>query len=207
MNLKGFSKLGVIGAGSYGSVYVWRHNLTGQLYSVKECSKAVLKAKSSIHTALREVSCSSAVHGSPYCEGYAWVALSATHIYFAQVFRERGDLERWLLAVPGRRFEESVARFYAAQVVLALRDLHASGIVHRDIKASNILVDNHGSISLTDWGLSVFLHRCSQTTPDYARVCRGDIPDTTDSCCLGCSHVGRIKELGEAMEDAAKIFR
>ena len=171
--LASFVKLGVVGQGSYGSVYVWRHRLSGQLFSVKECSKHILKAKGSVHTSIREVSCSLAVSGSPFCEGYAWVAQSETHIYFAQCFKARGDLERWLLGVPGRRFEESVARFYCAQLVLALRAIHGMGLVHRDVKASNVLVDASGALSLTDWGLSVFLHRCSTASPDYARPCRG----------------------------------
>lgn len=71
---------------------------------------------------------------SAWCEGYAWIACDARHIYLAQRFVERGDLERWLLATPQRRFEEGVARFYAAQVVLALRTLHAAGVIHRDLK-------------------------------------------------------------------------
>lgn len=58
VSLSAFARLGVIGQGSYGSVYVWRHKLTGQLYSVKVCEKAVLKSKSSVHTAIRELACS-----------------------------------------------------------------------------------------------------------------------------------------------------
>jgi hypothetical protein len=58
VSLSAFARLGVIGQGSYGSVYVWRHKLTGQLYSVKVCEKAVLKSKASVHTAIRELACS-----------------------------------------------------------------------------------------------------------------------------------------------------
>jgi serine/threonine protein kinase len=151
--------------------------------------KAVLKAKASVHTAIREVSCAASVAGSPFCESYAWVAQSEAHIYFAQAFKARGDLESWLLGAPGRKFEEGTARFYVAQVALALRALHGAGLVHRDVKASNVLVDASGALSLTDWGLSVFLHRCSTGQPDYARVCRGGAAESTDMCCLGCQHV------------------
>lgn len=48
----------------------------------------------------------------------------------------RGDLERWLLAQPSKRFDEGTARYYAAQIVLALKHLHCAGVVHRDISAS-----------------------------------------------------------------------
>ena len=58
VSLSAFTRLGVIGQGSYGSVFVWRHKLTSQLYSVKVCEKAVLKSKASVHTAIRELACS-----------------------------------------------------------------------------------------------------------------------------------------------------
>ena len=54
-------------------------------------------------------------------------------------FLQRGDLERFLLQFPGRRFPEHIARFYAAEIVLALKHLHSRGIVHRDLKVRSTL--------------------------------------------------------------------
>jgi serine/threonine protein kinase len=50
--------------------------------------------------------------------------------------------------------EEDQARMYIAETVLALEYLHARGIVHRDLKPDNMLIDRHGHIKLTDFGLS-----------------------------------------------------
>lgn len=50
--------------------------------------------------------------------------------------------------------DESVARFYIAEIILALEMLHNLGIVHRDLKPDNILLDAAGHAKLTDFGLS-----------------------------------------------------
>jgi len=52
------------------------------------------------------------------------------------------------------RFTEDRARFYMAELVLALEYLHLQGVVYRDVKPENILIDAEGHIRLTDFGLS-----------------------------------------------------
>jgi serine/threonine protein kinase len=130
------------------------------------------------------------------------VSCDARRIYLAQRFVERGDLERWLLGTPNRRFDENTTAFYGAQIVLALRALHTNGAIHRDLKASNLLVDSNGYITLTDFGLSVFAHRCSMTDADFARVCAGEAPVSTDICCRGCQQVKTLNELSKYAAEA-----
>lgn len=63
-----------------------------------------------------------------------------------------GDLKS-LLTVSGF-FDEASARFYCAEITLALQYLHSHGIVHRDIKPDNMLLSATGHVKLTDFGLS-----------------------------------------------------
>ena len=71
------------------------------------------------------------------------------------------------------RFEENVARFYAAEILLGLQYLHENNIVYRDLKPENILLDEKGHIRLTDFGLSKILLENDATalslrgTPEY----------------------------------------
>lgn len=150
-----FEQMGCIGTGSYGAVHVWRHKLTGVCYAVKSMDKRVLKHKSSVHTVVRELACTLAVLDSPYVCGFEFSFTEGDLVHMGMRMMWRGDLERWLLAQPQRRFEESTARFYAAQLVVGLKHLHSAGVIHRDLKASNCLIDDQGHVRITDFGLAV----------------------------------------------------
>ena len=68
-------------------------------------------------------------------------------------FMKGGDFSS-LLEGCGGAFDEDTAKYYLAQIVLALEYLHSNGVIHRDLKPENILVDSEGHIKLTDFGLS-----------------------------------------------------
>eukprot|EP01041_Mallomonas_annulata_P001136 gene1136-2202_t len=53
-----------------------------------------------------------------------------------------------------KRFSESMTRFYAAEIALALRALHDVGVAYRDLKPENILLDAEGHVKLADFGLA-----------------------------------------------------
>ena len=51
-------------------------------------------------------------------------------------------------------FSEDLARFYGAEMVLAIEHLHQNGIIHRDLKPENVLLDAAGHVKITDFGLA-----------------------------------------------------
>lgn len=67
-------------------------------------------------------------------------------------FMKGGDFSSLLESVGA--FDEETAKYYLAQIVLALEYLHSKGVIHRDLKPENILIDGEGRIKLTDFGLS-----------------------------------------------------
>ena len=81
-----------------------------------------------------------------------------------------GELKRHLTQM--KRFDENHARFYAVQIALALGHLHSKNVVHRDLKAANILVGEDGYIHVTDFGLAKIVQENQEAnsfcgTPEY----------------------------------------
>lgn len=74
------------------------------------------------------------------------------YLYFVMEFCPGGDMMSWLMKLDV--FEEEIAAFYVAELVVAVQAMHACGYVHRDLKPDNILFDRHGHIKLTDFGLA-----------------------------------------------------
>lgn len=56
--------------------------------------------------------------------------------------------------VKKKRLRENVAKFYIAEIILAIEHLHDNDILYRDLKPENVLIDYDGHIKLTDFGLS-----------------------------------------------------
>lgn len=84
-----------------------------------------------------------------------------------------GDLHTARQRQPGKHFSEMAARFYAAEVLLALEYLHVMGVIYRDLKPENVLVRQDGHIMLSDFDLSL---RCivRPTLVKSASVMEGD---------------------------------
>ena len=73
-------------------------------------------------------------------------------LYFVMDFCNGGELFYHLRK--DCKFSEKRARFYAAQLVEAIRCLHTNGIIYRDLKPENVLLDGEGNLKITDFGLS-----------------------------------------------------
>ncbi|CAL4923850.1 unnamed protein product [Urochloa decumbens] len=89
-----------------------------------------------------------------------------------------GDLHALRQRQPGKHFPEHAARFYAAEVLLALEYLHMLGVVYRDLKPENVLVREDGHIMLSDFDLSL---RCA-VSPTLVRSSPHPDPRNAQTC-------------------------
>ncbi|XP_065030233.1 serine/threonine-protein kinase D6PKL1-like [Musa acuminata AAA Group] len=102
-----------------------------------------------------------------------------------------GDLHVVRQKQPGRSFSESAARFYVAEVLLALEYLHMLGVIYRDLKPENILVREDGHIMLSDFDLSL---RCS-VSPTLLRSSSLDTQESAKKLSGPCAENSCIDPL------------
>ena len=89
----------------------------------------------------------------PFIMGLEYAFQDSQRLYLIMEFVNGGELF-FHLKQSRNGFDEGRAKFYAAEIILALEYLHKSGVVYRDLKPENILIDSDGHIRLTDFGLS-----------------------------------------------------
>lgn len=149
-----FEVLRLLGKGTFGQVYQVRKNDTDRIYAMKVLSKKVIVKKKEIaHTiGERNILVRTSTAASPFVVGLKFSFQTPADLYLVTDYMSGGELF-WHLQKEGR-FAEDRAKFYIAELVLALEHLHDNDIVYRDLKPENILLDANGHIALCDFGLS-----------------------------------------------------
>ena len=121
---------------------------------MKVLSKKVIVQKKEVAHTLgeRNILVRTAMADSAFIVGLKFSFQTPTDLYLVTDYMSGGELF-WHLQKEGR-FHEARAKFYIAELILALQHLHEHDIVYRDLKPENILLDAKGHIALCDFGLS-----------------------------------------------------
>eukprot|EP00879_Flechtneria_rotunda_P001387 GHRR01001538.1.p1 GENE.GHRR01001538.1~~GHRR01001538.1.p1 ORF type:complete len:1213 (+),score=453.23 GHRR01001538.1:393-3641(+) len=141
----------VIGTGQFGLVRVVRHVKTNEVYALKVMHKAPLVEAKQIEHVVNEHAILGEVH-HPFLVTLVGAYQDATSLYLLQEWVPGGELFHHL-DIEGS-FNDATACFYAANVLLALETLHMQGIVYRDLKPENLLLDTQGYIKMADFGFA-----------------------------------------------------
>lgn len=147
-----FEFLKLIGRGTFGRVFQVRKKDTRRIYAMKVLSKKEIVAKKEVAHTIGERKILQCSLECPFLVGLKFSFQTDTELYFVTDYKCGGELF-WHLQKEGR-FSEDRARFYIAELVLALEHLHKYNIVYRDLKPENILLDATGHVALCDFGLS-----------------------------------------------------
>ncbi|KAI0347183.1 kinase-like protein [Trametopsis cervina] len=147
-----FEFLKLIGRGTFGRVFQVRKRDTKRIYAMKVLSKREIVAKKEVAHTIGERKILQRSLESPFLVGLKFSFQTDADLYLVTDFKSGGELF-WHLQKE-TRFSEERARFYIAELVLALEHLHRYDIVYRDLKPENILLDATGHVALCDFGLS-----------------------------------------------------
>ncbi len=145
-----FEPIKLISKGGYGRVWLVRKKATKELYAMKVINLAE-KLMKNLDDMIKEKKVLTLASEDFVVRGL-FTFTHETCICFIMEYMIGGDLGH-LLNYCGA-FDEDIARFYIAEVILAVEYLHSLGVVHRDLKPDNILLDKDGHAKLTDFGLS-----------------------------------------------------
>jgi len=151
VSLADFQLIQMLGVGAYGRVILVEHRINNTLYAMKVLSKAAaIEAKQMeyINTERRLL----AKLRHPFICSLHYAFQTARKLYLILDYCPGGELFTQI----GRhsRFSERRTRFYTAELVLALGHIHSIGVVYRDLKPENVLLDSRGHVKLVDFGLS-----------------------------------------------------
>ncbi|KAI3539191.1 hypothetical protein CTAM01_05985 [Colletotrichum tamarilloi] len=165
--LTDFDILRTLGTGSFGRVHLVQSKHNQRFYAVKVLKKAqVVKMKQVEHTNDERKMLGEVKH--PFLITLWGTFQDSKNLYMVMDFVEGGEL--FSLLRKSGRFPNPVAKFYAAEVTLALEYMHSRNIIYRDLKPENLLLDRHGHLKITDFGFAKRVPDKTWTlcgTPDY----------------------------------------
>uniref|UniRef100_A0A667ZZI2 Rho-associated protein kinase 1 n=1 Tax=Myripristis murdjan TaxID=586833 RepID=A0A667ZZI2_9TELE len=170
MKAEDYEVVKVIGRGAFGEVQLVRHKATRKVYAMKLLSKfeMIKRSDSAFFWEERDIM---AFANSAWVVQLFFAFQDDRYLYMVMEYMPGGDLVNLMsnYDVP-----EKWARFYTAEVVLALDGIHAMGFIHRDVKPDNMLLDKAGHLKLADFGTCMKMNkdgmvRCDTAvgTPDY----------------------------------------
>ncbi|XP_067126460.1 RAC serine/threonine-protein kinase [Centruroides vittatus] len=150
ITLDNFEFLKVLGKGTFGKVILCREKATGQLYAIKVLKKEVIIAKDEVaHTLTENRVLRNTKH--PFLISLKYSFQTADRLCFVMEYVNGGELFFHLSRE--RIFSEERTKFYGGEILLALDYLHTQGIIYRDLKLENLLLDKDGHIKIADFGL------------------------------------------------------
>lgn len=151
ISMADFEVTTVLGLGSFGRVMKVRQKKTGLIFAMKVLDKQqIISNKMITHTQAEKSILSEINH--PFIVTLHYAFQTKRHLVLVLDFLCGGELFFHLQR--NKRFSEQRAKFYAAEIGLALEYIGSKNIIYRDLKPENLVLDRDGHVNLTDFGLA-----------------------------------------------------
>ena len=139
-----------LGEGSFGKVFKVRMKSNGEIYAMKVLNKTFLMKNNQLKYAITECNVLKQTN-SPFLLTLYYSFQTPDNLYMIIDYCPGGDLNFHIIQ---NLFEEDEAKFYIAELILAIEHLHELDIIYRDLKPENILISQDNHIKLADFGLA-----------------------------------------------------
>lgn len=145
-----FEMISIIGKGAFGEVMLVKHKKDNNYYAMKKLRKKDMLKKEQVNHAWSERHVLVAANHEFVCQ-LCYAFQNSEFLYLVMEFLAGGDL--MTLLIDRDTLTEEDARFYIAEMVVAIDTIHKLGFIHRDVKPDNLLIDKDGHLKLSDFGL------------------------------------------------------
>merc|ERR1719347_2197845 len=193
VTMEDFELMKGLGRGAFGKVVLCKEKGSGTMYAMKILKKTMVCDKNEVAHTLTENRVLQTIR-HPFIVGLKYSFTTEDRLCFVTEYVSGGELFVHLKNERSKRFSEERTRFYAAEIVCALGYLHKRGIIYRDLKLENLLLDKNGHIKMVDFGLckdEIFGNKVTSTfcgTPSYLPpevICNIQYGKTVDWWGLG----------------------
>ncbi|XP_021929735.1 serine/threonine-protein kinase S6KL-like isoform X2 [Zootermopsis nevadensis] len=157
-----FQVISTISRGAFGKVYKVVKKDTNEIYALKILSKSQIISENAVQQVKDEVGIQSMCGHNPFIVNCPFFWQNRKQLFIVSEFVSGGELLE--LCQSYGILPEELVRIYVAEISLALDFLHNAGVIYRDIKLENILLDDEGHAQLIDFGLAKWIKYGSRTT-------------------------------------------
>jgi serine/threonine kinase 32 len=150
VNLNHFRLLRVVGKGAFGKVRIVERKDTGLTFALKYIRKDEVVRSESVRNIIRERRMLEHMN-HPFLCNLRYSFQDIEYLYIVVDLMNGGDLR---FHITRKTFTEEAVRFWLSELACALRYIHGQGIVHRDVKPDNVLLDSEGHVHLADFNVA-----------------------------------------------------